>query len=142
MVKLAEQYAEVAQNLLEEQGEPYTEDDIVKVANFLIDEDYPAETPENETEKLAEEAFLAGFIEEMQKVAAWKTPNGYAEALGYRILEALLPAASKLKPDGVRSAIYNKALMHPKTVGYGAAALGTGTIGAAGYGGYRLMRKD
>jgi len=65
MYKLAEEYASVAVQLLEQQGQPYGDEDIIKVSEFLIDQDY-----KQEIEKRAEEARVSAFYSELEKQAA------------------------------------------------------------------------
>ncbi len=156
MMKLAEEYAAAAQTLLEEQGEPYTEEDIAKVAEFLIDSDYPSEdeAPEGELtqeemsklseedyEKLAEEAFVLGFEDEMEKQAKWPTPNQMAADFGAYILSMLAKNPAALKPGGMKAKAYDFFAKHPKTLGYGTAATGALAVGGAGYGATKLMQK-
>lgn len=151
IVKLAEEYASMAQKLLEEQGEPYTEEDIAKVAEFLIDNDYPSEDgvlseqmskiSEEDYEKLAEEAFILGFEDELEKQAKLPTPNQVAADFGAYILSKLFKNPSALKPDGFRAKVYNYLVKHPKTLGYGTAMTGAAGVGAAAIGTSRLMQK-
>lgn len=151
MMKLAEEYAAVAQNLLEDQGEPYTEEDIAKVAEFLIENDYPSEdaepaAEENDFDKLAEEAFLAGFEDEMQK-QAMRTPNRMAADIGEYLIDKLV-YLKKQKINGEQYLGKKKnptrywLANHPKTVGYGAMGLGAAAIGGGGYAGYSAMNKQ
>ena len=150
MVKLAEEYAEIAENLLEENGQAYTEDDVVKVANALIDLDYPEEnedTDEEDYEKLAEDAFLDGFNDELEKVAATYSRAGglpgegvtrglsQAEMVGAAVMEKIRPVTRyKSRGRGLGAAAYR----NPGRVGKAAMILGAlGLLGAgagAGYG--------
>lgn len=63
--KLASQYVEAAVKMLEENGQPYGDDDIEKVASFLIDADYA-----QDQQPVDEEAVrVAAFYDELQKQA-------------------------------------------------------------------------
>lgn len=68
-VETLEKFAEVAEDLLIEQGVEYSPDDVVKVASFLIDAQLEAEEDE---EKVAS-YFEAGAI----------MANGFLNELGY-----------------------------------------------------------
>lgn len=64
-------FAEVAEQLLQEQGQEYTADDVVKVASFLIDQQLEVE---EESEKVAEATeygriMARGFLEELNNNA-------------------------------------------------------------------------
>lgn len=69
MQKLANEYAGVAEQLLQQNGNPYTEEDVIKVAEFLIDQDYPEEQEKTAAEQL-QEIRMAAFNDELEKNAA------------------------------------------------------------------------
>jgi len=120
MVKVASQYAEVAENLLIEQGLRYTDDDVVKVANFLIDQDYP-----DEYEKTA---YLGKVVSGAKAVG--NKIHGGAETIGFHLSRALM---NKKLPQWVQDAGFEMGQnMH--RAGYRAAGAGAVTLGAGGYG--------
>lgn len=134
MVKLAGQYAELAETLLQKQGQRYTDEDIIKVANYLIDQDYP------DLEKTAEEELAeirtAAFYDELEKNAFWqklvggaktvgKAIHGGAENIGFHTSRALM---NKKLPKWMQDAGY-WAGQNMHATGYalgGAGALGAG----------------
>lgn len=138
MQKLASEYAAVAENLLQQNGTEFTEDDVIKVAEFLIDQDYP------ETEKTAEEELqdirVAAFNDELEKDAFvgkfFSNVHGAFKGLGQGVKRHMAPHTSKVGPNPKGTSAVNRFFANrgDATVGYGAAALGVGTVGAAGYG--------
>lgn len=88
--KLAHDYAAKAEQLLQQNGQPYTEDDIVKVAEFLIDNEYPQEDPVKELEQIK----VAAFYDELEKLAEANPDSGLSELLKKKENEKIANAAA------------------------------------------------
>jgi hypothetical protein len=118
MEKIAAEYAELAQALLEENGQPYGDDDIVKVASFLIDADY-------EQEEVDEDAIrAAAFYDELEKSAGARMDKAKANAG---------KAWNWVKDKGKRGTEATKGHMKKHYGKYVAGAGGAAAGGAAGY---------
>ncbi len=149
MLKLAEEYAVIAEELLEDNGMPYDEDDVIKVASFLIDNEVDFEDEDDEDEEFDEEDVrLAAFYDELEKDAGklGKRISGHLYNTGVGLSNKLWGKGPKkgaklnwrqnLARKMVRT---NKNARRTGAAVYGAGAL---AAGGAGYGIYRGTRKN
>lgn len=144
LYKLAEEYAQVAEGLLEEQGLRYTEEDVIKVAEFLIDQDNV--DAEKTAEEQLEEIRLAAFYDELEKDAAatGSILNTAKKYLGFEHMKNLgnylrpgLPKGNRtdMLAQGQRK-LFRSMRDNPAAYGYGAV----GTAGAAAFGAGRMSK--
>lgn len=70
-IKFLEKYAALAEDLLIKQGDPYTPDDVEKVAEFLIKADFQRADEIDQVENLVKQGQLQaqGFANELSKIA-------------------------------------------------------------------------
>jgi hypothetical protein len=148
MEKLAGEYAELADALLQDQGVQYTDEDVVKVANFLIDNDYPDEQ-EKTAEEVLDEIRTAAFYDEIEKQAGVKDTFARAtealEMLGHNMGMATLP--EKLhgrlsKVERARMALGSHINRNATAYGTGTVGAGAGLVGGGGYAGYSALKKQ